>query len=92
MLVNVIKIATKIALIAVITAAIIALFTTIQIPELDYTLFSEGIGKALAMCNHFCPAFEIIFPAALILLGIQISILVFKIGAIVWKWVFKVME
>ena len=87
-----IKMAAKIALIVVITTAVIALFTVVQIPTLDFTLFGTIMGKGLAFANHWIPGFTIVFPITVVCLGLQLAILLFEYGAIAWRWIFKVNE
>lgn len=87
-----VKMAAKIALIAVISAAIIILFTTVQIPNLDFSLLSTGLGTALAIIYHWVPASQVIVPLAITMLGVQLAILLFEYGAIAWRWIFKVNE
>lgn len=87
-----VKMGAKLALIAVITAAIILLFTTVQIPNLDFTVLSNGLGTALAVIYHWVPASQIIIPLAISMLGVQLAILLFEYGAIAWRWIFKVNE
>lgn len=87
-----IKIAAKTALIAVITAAIIALFANITIPSLDFTQMTRGLGVALAVFYHWCPVATVLFPIALTMLGLQLAIIVFEFGMIAVRWVMKVNE
>ena len=87
-----VKMGAKIALIAVITAAVLLIFANVQIPNLDFTLLSQGLGTALAIIYHWVPAAQVIFPIAVSMLGIQLAILLFEYGAIAWRWIFKVNE
>ena len=87
-----IKMGAKLALIAVITGAVLILFSTIQIPNLNFTLLSSGISTALAIIYHWVPGSNIIVPLAISMLGVQLAILLFEYGAIAWRWVFKVNE
>lgn len=87
-----VKMGAKIALIAVITAAVLLIFANVQIPNLDFTLLSQGLGTALAIIYHWVPASQVIFPIAVSMLGIQLAILLFEYGAIAWRWIFKVNE
>lgn len=87
-----VKMGAKIALIAVITAAIILLFTTVQIPNLNFSTLSTGISTALAIMYHWVPAAQILVPLAFSMLAVQLAILLFEYGAIAWRWIFKVNE
>lgn len=87
-----IKMAAKVALIAVITAAIIAIFANVQIPSLNFTLLNQGLGTALAVIYHWVPAAQVIFPIAVAMLGIQLAILLFEYAMIAVRWVMKVNE
>ena len=87
-----IKIAVKTALIVVITAGILALFTVVQIPNLDFSVLTNGLSTALAVAYHWCPILTVIFPVALVMLGLKLAIKVFEMGAIAWRWVMKVNE
>lgn len=87
-----IKIAVKTGLIAVITAAVIALFATIEIPTLDYTQISEGLGIGLAVMFHWVPVMSILWPLVLFLLAFHIGYYAFKIAMIAVRWIMKVNE
>lgn len=87
-----VKMGAKIALIAVITAAILLLFSTVQIPNLDFSTFSTGLSTALAIIYHWVPAAQVLVPLAITMLGVQLAILLFEYGAIAWRWIFKVNE
>lgn len=87
-----VKMGAKIALIAVITAAIIAIFANVQIPNLDFTLFTNGVSTALAIIYHWVPGANIIVPLAISMLGIQLAILLFEYAMIAVRWVLKVNE
>lgn len=87
-----VKMAAKLALIAVVTAAILIIFATVQIPNLDFTVFNDGLNKALAIIYHWVPAARVIFPIVVTMLGVQLAILLFEYGAIAWRWIFKVNE
>ena len=86
------KMAAKVALIATVTAAIIAIFTQVQIPGLDFTLFSNALSTALAIAYHWCPGLSIVFPVAVAMFGVYLSIMTFRYAAIAFRWVFKVNE
>lgn len=87
-----IKMGAKIALITVITTAIIVIFATVQIPVLDFSLFSQGLSTALAIIYHWVPAAQVIVPLAITMLGIQLAILLFEYAMIAVRWVLKVNE
>lgn len=87
-----VKMGAKLALIAVITAAIVALFANLQIPALNFTLLNQGISTALAIMYHWVPASQVIVPLALSLLGIQLAILLFEYAMIAVRWILKVNE
>lgn len=87
-----VKMGAKLALIAVITAAVLLLFATVQIPNLDFSTFSTGISTALAIMYHWIPASTVVVPIAFAMLALQLAILLFEYGAIAWRWIFKVNE
>lgn len=87
-----IKMGAKIALIAVITAAIVLIFTNVQIPTLDYTTLTSGLSTALAIIYHWVPASTVIVPLALSMLGIQLAIMLFEYAMIAVRWIMKVNE
>lgn len=86
------KIAVKTALIAVVSVAIIAIFATVQIPNLDFTLLNSGLSTALAIFYHWVPASTVVFPIAVVLLGVQLAIMLFDFAMIATRWIFKVNE
>ena len=86
------KIALKTGLIVVIMVALWLVFANVQIPTLDFTVFTSSISMALAVVYHFIPAMQVIFPVVVSLIGIEFGILTFKYGMIAVKWLMKVNE
>lgn len=87
-----VKIAAKTALIAVITAGIIALFANIQIPNMDFTAFSQSLGTGLAVLYHYVPVAQVLFPVVLALLAFDVALRAFNLAMIAVRWVMKVNE
>lgn len=87
-----VKIAVKTALIVGITAAIIALFANIQVPALDYTLFSQAISTGLAVLFHWVPIMSILWPVVLALFAFEAAYYAFQVAMIAIRWVMKVNE
>lgn len=87
-----VKIAAKVALIVVITTAVVALFTLVQIPSFNIAYITAYLGIAFTFATHWCPMFPILFPIALALIGLEIALMTFKVSAVAWKWIFKINE
>lgn len=87
-----IKIAAKTALIAVITAAVIALFANITIPNVDYSQFSQALGVGLAVVYHYVPIASAVFPVVITLVAFDLAYRSFQIAMIAIRWVMKVNE
>lgn len=87
-----VKIAVKTALIVGITAAIVALFANIQIPELDYSLLTQSLGSVIAVLYHFIPVSQFIIPVVGIMLAFELAYYGFKMAMIAVRWVMKVNE
>ena len=87
-----IKMAAKIALIAVITTAIIVLFAGIQFPVPDFAPIFQYAGKGLAIINYWVPFMATLLPIALSLIGVRLAIYLFKFAMIAVKWIMKVNE
>lgn len=87
------KIALKIGLVVVVMAAIWAVFNVVQVPSIDFSIFSRNeISVAFAIFAYFCPVFPAMWGFLLVILGIQVSLWTFRFGQIVVKWLFKVNE
>lgn len=87
-----IKIAAKIALIAVITTAVLAVFAGVTIPGLDLTLFSQGFSSALAIYYHYVPAASIVVPLSFTMLNIILALKMLDFTLMAVRWVMKVNE
>lgn len=87
-----IKIAVKTGLIAVVTAGVIALFANIQIPNLDYSQISQGLGIGLAVMFHWVPVMTVLWPLVLFILAFHVGYYAFKVAMIAIRWVMKVNE
>lgn len=86
------KIALKGGLIAVVMVALWAVFTQIQIPNINYNDIFGGFGTAMAILGYWCPAFTVIWPTTLALLGVLVSLWTFRFAMIAVRWLFKVNE
>ena len=86
-----VKIAVKIAVVASIMVAIVALFTLIQIPELDYSAFSI-LPTVVAVVEHYCPVMSIILPVAFGMVAVILTLYTVKFTLIGLKWVLKINE
>lgn len=87
-----IKMAAKVAAIAVVTGLILALFANIQVPNIDVNVLTSAVSTALAVAYHWCPALRVVFPVTITLLGLYVSIQLFHLGTIAIRWIFKVNE
>lgn len=87
-----VKIAAKTALIVVIMAAVIALFANFQVPSINFTEFSNGLGVGLAVIYHYVPITQVLFPVVLALLAFDVAYRAFQIAMIAVRWVMKVNE
>lgn len=87
-----VKMAAKIALIAIITAGIIVLLNTVTIPTVNFTAISTYLNIAYSFALNWCPVMNILWPICLSLITLEIGIMTFEIGAIAWRWIFKVNE
>lgn len=86
------KIATKTALIAVVTTAVLALFANIQIPAIDFTLITNALGVGLAVVYHWFPPAQVLMPIVLFLIGLDLALITFNFAMIAIRWIFKVNE
>lgn len=88
-----IKMGAKIAIVATITAAVIAIFANVQIPTIDTTQLSSAIGTGLAIYFHWTGNVGVIlWNIVLALLAIDLALLVFKVAKIAYRWILKINE
>lgn len=85
------KIAIKTALVATIMAAVVVLFTQVQIPNVDFSVLS-GIGTFFAVMNHWLPIMTVVWPVVLALLGFEVALLTTKLALIGVRWIMKINE
>lgn len=85
------KMAVKIALIAVITATIIAVFA-VTIPSPDLSPLQQALGKGLAFVQYWVPNYMLIWNFFKVLLALQLAILALRGTLIAYRWVMKVNE
>ena len=87
-----VKIAIKLALVAVVMAILIVLFTMVPIPAVNFSVLSDGLGTAIAVMLHYCPAIVVILPVVIALLAFEVALLGIRGVLIGIKWIFKVNE
>lgn len=87
-----VKIALKTGLIIGVMTALWAVFTQIQIPNINYVPVTQNAGIAMAFLTYWIPAFPIIWNITLTMIGILIALWTFRFGSIAVRWLFKVNE
>lgn len=88
-----IKMAAKVALIVIITAAVIAIFANVQIPSITTSLITDALGVGLAVFLHWTGNLgQILWNCLLVLIAIDIAMLAFKLVRIGYRWILKVNE
>lgn len=88
-----VKMGVKIALVATITAAVIAIFANVQIPAIDTAQLSNAIGAGLAIYFHWTGNIGVtLWNIVLTLLAIELALLVFKVAKIAYRWILKINE
>lgn len=87
------KIAVKVGLIVVFTAAIFALFVVIPFPSVSLTQdMISGIGFAKSFFVYWVPNFDAIFGFALAVVAFELGLMLFKFSVQAAKWLMKVNE
>lgn len=91
-MVDALKIAAKVALIVVITAGIIALFTTPIIPGVNLTEFNQAVATGKAIVAYWVPGYQIWLTVAFALLAFRLALWTAQLGFLAVRWVLKVNE
>lgn len=87
------KIAVKVGLIVIFTAAIIALFVAVPIPAISLsTDVIDGISFAKSYLTYWMPTFPAVFSFALAVVTFELGVLLFKFTVQAAKWLMKVNE
>lgn len=87
---DIVKIAVRAGLVAVITGAVIALFAGLQVPAIDWRQFAQALAVPLALCRRYVPAFSFIWIATKWLLGVWLALQTFKVASLAWRWILRV--
>lgn len=87
-----VKMAAKLALVAVITGAIVALFNIVTIPNFNIGALTAYMTIAYTFACHWCPMFPWLFTTGIALLSLELAFMGFDIAAMAWRWIFKVNE
>ncbi len=87
------KIAVKVALIVLFTAAIIAIFVVIPFPSVSLTTdMVNGIAFAKSFFTYWIPNFNSVFIFACAVVAFDLAIIIFKFSVQAAKWLMKVNE
>lgn len=86
------KILIKTGLIAGVMIALWAVFTQIQIPNIDFSTPLQYAGTAFSVLVYWCPAFSVIWNISLVMLSLLLALWTFRFGTIAVRWLFKVNE
>lgn len=91
-MVDALKIAAKVALIVVVTGAILLLFANIQIPNVDFSVLTQGASTGVAVLFHWIPITTVLLPLGIGILSLELAITLFNFAMIAVRWIFKVNE
>lgn len=86
------KIAIKTGLIATVMVALFAVFSLVQLPAVDFSVLTQGLGVGLAVIYHWLPISSVLFTVILGLLAVELALITFRYGMIAVRWLFKVNE
>lgn len=64
----------------VICATILVPFFAIRIPNMDYSFFTQSIGKAYAIMTHWVPNFSVIWPFATGLFAFWVALMTARLA------------
>lgn len=92
MFADIAKIAIKTGLIAIVTAAIIAVFSVVQIPSVPTEYFAQAVGMGKAFIQYWVPGYNILFTFGITMLILWITVYALRIAQIALHWIFKVNE
>lgn len=87
-----IKIAIKAGLIITVTAMLLFVLNTVQIPSVDISALVNGLGVGKAVLIYWFPSMSIMLTIYIALLGLELAIWAVKIALIAIRWVLKVNE
>lgn len=92
-MVDAIKIAVKIGLVALITAAVLVLFTQVTFPAFDTSILVQAVGKGKAILSFYVGDFMPLLALGFGLLTVRfIGIPAVRLALLVFRWTLKVNE
>lgn len=92
-MVDAIKIAVKIGLVALITAAVLVLFTQVTFPAFDTSILVQAVGKGKAILSFYVGDFMPLLALGFGLLTVRfIGIPAVRLVLLVFRWTLKVNE
>lgn len=86
------KLLVRTTVIAAAFAALIAVFALVEVPVVDWSPISYGLGKALAIAYHWCPPLTIIFPFSLNAFRLYLALLIVRTALISSRMLIKINE
>lgn len=87
------KIAVKVGLIVIFTAAIIGLLVGITFPAISLSSdIVQGISFAKGFLTYWIPGFPIVFALVMAVIGFRLGVYLFKFTVQAAKWLMKVNE
>lgn len=87
-----VKMGIKAGIIVAATAIVIVILSSVQIPALDLTIFTRGVGIGKAVINYWFPIGGTLLNIFIGLLGLQLIVYGIYIALIAIRWVLKVNE
>lgn len=92
-MVDALKIAAKVAVVAVVMLAVFTVFSGITFPPIETLYLEPAVAKGKAIIEFWLGNIGLAWLSlSFILLGIRVAILTFKISMITIKWILKVNE
>lgn len=87
-----VKMAAKAIALVAGAALIIAIFSSITIPNLDLTAASDYLNIAYSIGNHYVLGFPILWQLGIVVLALELAELGVRLALIAIKWVLKINE
>lgn len=87
-----VKIAVKAAVIAGVITALSVIVLSISLPAVNPFILQGYVDSVYTFAIHWCPVIERIYGAALVIIGTNIAVLLFRAGLFVFKSIMAIFE
>ena len=89
---DLVKIGIKTAIVGGVIIALAVWVLSISVPAVDFSSLTTYINGVYSLVCHWCPVFATLYPFAIVVIGLRLSVGAFRVGLFIFKTMMVIFE